>query len=83
MLLIAGWDVEGIDVAGCNVGGASGVMGVDTGDIGLEVFNCINGEREPVVDPTPVPNPRDEPTAAGVITGAVAPPIGRTLVAFA
>ena len=56
VLLTAGWDVEEIDVAGCNVGGASGVMGVDTGDIGLEVFNCFDGKGGLVVDPTPVPN---------------------------
>ena len=56
VLLIRGWDVEEFDVDGgsdggggrteiasCNGGGGGGGMGVDTGAIEVEVFNCAIG----------------------------------------
>ena len=50
VLLIRGWDVEefdvdggGIEIAGCNGGDGGGDIGVDTGAIEVEVFNCAIG----------------------------------------
>ena len=43
----------GIEVAGCNGGSGGGDMGVDTGAIKVEVFNCAIGGGRVVLEPEP------------------------------